>query len=204
MKVTLTFILLTICFSSFSQNPLSLYDSRWDSNVYEECNTAKNCKYMNQREKDYIWVVNCLRKYPSLFYQTIVLKWDYPKRYEKMNRSNPYYVSLLKFMQTVKPVDIFYPDSLVYISAYTHAKESADYYGHERKTQESINAKCNCWEVISYNSFDPIDIVMDLLVDNNNPNYGHRNALMNSEPKLSGASIMKHNKSFYISVLNFK
>ena len=45
---------------------------------------------------------------------------------------------------------------------------------------------------------------MDLLVDNNNPNYGHRNALMNSEPKLSGASIMKHNKSFYISVLNFK
>jgi len=106
-------------------------------------------------------------------------------------------------MQSSSPTGLVYPDSLAYLSAFTHAKESVNYFGHKRITEESRKAKCNCWEVIDYISFESIDIIMDLLLDNNNPEYGHRKTLMEPKIKFAGVSIMKHNKVLAAAVIDF-
>lgn len=204
LKKCIFLILFFISNFLYGQNPLSLYDSEWDKKIYEECNTAENVSYLDKNEKDLIWVINCFRRYPDLFYKTIVVKWDNPKRYKPIDRNGFYYKSLIDFIKIMKPVNILYPDSLVFISSYYHSLESVNYFGHKRVTDKSILSKCNCGEAISYNSFNSVDIVMDLLIDNGNPEFLHRKVLSYNNFNKIGCSIIKHNIAFYLSVINFK
>jgi len=205
MKLTKLLIALLISASCYSQNPLSLWNSSWDNPIFENCNTAKNAKYMTQREKDVIWVLNCMRKSPGLFKETVIQDWDQPKRYGTIKLKNEY-KNLFYYMDNIKPLDMnmIYPDSLLYISSFTHSTEFKNQKGHERITQVDINNSQSCSEVISYNSFEAIDIVMDLLVDSGNPSYGHRKCITSPKYKLAGVSINKHNLGFYSCVIDLK
>jgi hypothetical protein len=203
MKLTKLLIALLISVNSYSQNPLSLWNSAWDNKVFESCNTAKNANYMTQREKDVIWVINCMRANPSLFLKTVVLYWDYPTRYISV-REREEYKSLIPYLQSFNPIDILYPDSLVFMSAMTRAEEYPSHRGHYRITKRGKDNKCNCSENISYSSFDPVDIVMDLLVDINNPNYGHRKILTDSDYIKIGVAIRKEDPGFFVSIIDLK
>jgi hypothetical protein len=72
MKALKLFFALIISSNCYSQNPLSLWNSSWDNKVFDTCNTAKDANYMTQREKDVIWVINCMRSSPDLFVKTVV------------------------------------------------------------------------------------------------------------------------------------
>lgn len=203
MKLTKLLIALLISANCYSQNPLSLWDAVWDNPAFEICNTAKDANYMTRREKDVIWVLNCMRAYPSLFLKTVVVDWDYPKRYISCKEKNEY-KNLIIFFKTLQPINILYPDSLVFVSAMTRAEEYPSHTGHFRTTKIGKNNECNCGEVISYNSFDPIDIVMDLMVDIENPDYGHRKNLTNNNYSKAGAVIRKSNPGFFVSIIDFR
>ena len=117
-----------------------------------------------------------------------------------------HYISenLIPYFKNLEPSDVLYPDSLAYLSAKTRAEEYPSHIGHNRVTQKAKENKCNCGESISYNSFESIDIVMDLLVDINNPNYGHRRMLTDPEFTKVGAATRKENPGFFISIIDFK
>jgi len=203
MKLTKLLIALLISVNSYSQNPLSLWDAVWDKEKFNDLNTAKNVNYMTQREKDVIWVLNCLRAYPSLFLETVGIEWDYPKRYSTYKNTKDYIV-LVDFLNKLNPMGIIYPDSSLYISAMTRSEEYPSHRGHNRTTQRGKDNDCNCSEVISYNSFEAVDIVMDLIIDIGNPNYGHRSILTSTFYSKAGVAIRKSNPGFSITLINFK
>jgi hypothetical protein len=204
MKNIIFLLLINLPLCGFTQNPLSLYDPIWDNHIYDKCNTAENAPYLSQREKELIWVLNCYRQYPQTFIQTVAAKWENPKRYKPIDKNNLFYTSLFKTANQIKPSGLLYPDSMVYYSAKTQCISSGNYFGHERHTYEAKKAKCNCGEVISYNSFDPIDIIMDLLIDNGNLDFSHRKILSLDTFKFIGCSTFRHNIAFYITVINLK
>jgi uncharacterized protein YkwD len=203
MKLTKLLIAILISANCYSQNPLSLWDKIWDDRSFNEYNTAKNANYMSQREKDVIWVINCMRSCPGLFLQTVAIKWDYPKRFTTYKNTKDYKV-LIDFLNKLKPMSVLLPDSSLYKSAMTRAEEYPSHKGHYRTTQRGKNNDCDCSEVISYNSFESVDIVMDLLIDIGNPDYGHREILTNIFYSKAGVAIRKSDPGFYISIINLK
>ena len=203
MKLTKLLIALLISANCYSQNPLSLWDGVWDKEKFNDFNTAKNANYMTQREKDVIWVINCMRVNPILFLKTVVLYWDYPARYTSVKEREEY-KNLIPYLESFNPIDVLYPDSLVYMSAMTRAEEYPSHRGHNRITKRAIENKCACSENISYSSFEPIDIVMDLLVDINNPNYGHRKMLTDADYVKIGVAIRKENPGFFVTIIDLK
>ena len=203
MKLTKLLIALLISANCHSQNPLSLWSSSWDNKVFDVCNTAKDANYMTQREKDVIWVLNCMRSHPSVFFQTVVLYWDYPARYSSV-REKEEYKSLIEFFKKIEPVDILYPDSLAFLSAKTRAEEYPSHTGYNRTTKIGKDNRCYCSENISYNSFESVDIIMDFMVDINNPNYGHRKDLMYLNHSAIGVAIRKQNPGFFASIIDLQ
>lgn len=203
MKLTKLLITLLISVNCYSQNPLSLWDKTWDNSIYNICNTAKDANYMTRREKDVIWVINCMRSTPNLFLETVGIQWDYPKRYTSYKETKEYLV-LLDFLRNLNPMGILSPDSLLYISSMTRAEEYPSHRGTNRTTKRGKDNDCNCSEVLSYSSFEPIDIVMDLLIQIGNSNYGHSSILTNSFYSKVGVAIRKEYPGFYITLINFK
>ncbi len=203
MKALKLFFALIISANCYSQNPLSLWNSSWDNKVFDTCNTAKDANYMTQREKDVIWVINCMRSSPDLFVKTVVKYWDYSPRYNSV-RERKEFKNLTPYLKKIDPLDILYPDSLVYMSAMTRAEEYPSHRGHYRTTQRGKDNKCSCSENISYNSFESIDIVMDLLVDINNPNYGHRKMLTDPDYIKIGVAIRRENPGFIVAIIDLK
>jgi hypothetical protein len=203
MKLTKLLIALLISANCYSQNPLSLWNSAWDNKVFEISNTAKDANYMTQTEKDVIWVINCMRSNPNLFLKTVVKNWDYPARYIS-GKKREEYKNLTPFLENFNPIDILYPDSLLYMSAMTRAEEYPSHKGYYRTTEKGVKNKCKCSESISYSSFDPVDIVMDLLVDVDNPNYENRKMLTDTDYLKIGVAIRKEDPGFFISIIDFR
>jgi hypothetical protein len=203
MKLTKLLIAILISTNCYSQNPLSLWSPSWDNKVFDVCNTAKDANYMTQREKDVIWVLNCMRSHPSVFLQTVIAYWDYPSRYSSV-REKEEYKSLIEFFKKIEPVDILYPDSLAFMSAKTRGEEYPSHRGHERTTKRGKDNKCDCGENISYNSFESVDIIMDFMVDVKNPNYGHRKDLVDLDYSKVGVAIRKENPGFFVSIIDLK
>lgn len=118
-------------------SPLSAYSKTWDDPQYRSCNTAASVTYMNDAEKNVIYILNMARKNPVLFAHTVVKQ--YP---EKRNRyylqNSTYYASLPESMKKMKPVNLLQPDSFCYVSANCHATSSGlkGYVGHTRQSSE--------------------------------------------------------------------
>ena len=203
MKLAKLLIAVLISTNCYSQNPLSLWDKTRDNSLYDMCNTAKDANYMTRREKDVIWVINCIRLYPNLFLQTVGIQWDYPKRYTSYKETKDYLV-LLDFLRKLNPMGMLFPDSSLYMSAMTRAEEYPSHRGTNRTTKRGKDNDCDCSEVLSYSSFEPIDIVMDLLIDIGNPHYGHESILTSPFYSKAGVAIRKENPGFYITLINFK
>jgi hypothetical protein len=203
MKYRLLLCALIVSLYTSAQNPLSLYDAQWDDVKYNTCNTAKDDLYMTQRERDVIWVLNCMRTSPNLFRNTVIKQYDFPKRWKTV-RNTIEYKNLIPYMQTVQPLGLIYPDAIAYNSALVHAFASYNKFGHDRVTKEDIQGMSYLCEVISYDSYEAVDIIMDFLIDIGNPKYGHRLAITSPNYTQAGVSIQKHNLGYYICVINFK
>ena len=184
------------------ESPLAAYSTEWQKTEYLKCNTAKNTAYLSQPEKKLIWVLNMIRSNPSLFALTVVKK--YPDNINKPWIKNiAEYKSLLTTLEKTKKLSLLYPDSLGWISAKCHAVSSglSGYVGHERQDNTcntSFSAEC-----CDYGSNDPLDIIMNLLIDEGVASLGHRNILLSNEYKMAGVSIQPHKLYQYTAVFDF-
>ena len=183
-------------------SPLSDFSEEWNDAKYMACNTAATANYMNEEEKNVIWVLNLARMNPKLFCSTVVKK--YPEFSDNAELVNiTYYQSLITTMNTMKKQNMLQPDSDCFASAQCHAYNSgvSGYTGHERSGPCNTNQYYN-GECCDYGHGNALDIVMSLLIDYDVPSLGHRTACF-SPYKTIGVSIQPHKIYDTNTVLDF-
>lgn len=205
LPVALSFLLLAFAkpFKEAEQSPLAVYSNEWNNATYKQCNTAAHTNYLDDKEKEVIWILNMMRKNPSLFASTVVKK--YPDQSGRTRLKNVReYKSLLKALEKLQPLSILVPDSLSWVSARCHALESGKkgYVGHDRQSKNCKSLTHFMGECCQYGEETPIDIVMSLLIDEGVPSLGHRVIFLGTYDKI-GVSVQPH-KSYRINtVLDF-
>lgn len=184
-------------------SPLAAFSSEWNDPRYLKCNTAANTSYMNDDEKEVIYILNLLRTNPTLFANSVILKypdWDH----KGFLRNIDEYKSLLDTLRKVKPLSLLYPDSLCFVSAQCHAISSgqAGYVGHERQTKECRDKHLYFGECCDYGNKEPLPVLMSLLIDQNVPSLGHRYMCLGWYKKI-GVSIQPHKGYGNNTVIDF-
>ncbi len=201
LAITLTFL---TTFFSFATSPLKIFSDAWNSEKYEDANTARNAIYMTETERQVIHILNLVRMNPSLFERTVVKQYPDYKRNTKMKQSG-YYKSLSVTLAGMNALPILTPDKSCFESAKCHAESSGlkAYVGHDRLNEACKRTVSYNGECISYGYNDALDIVMALLIDENVPSLGHRiNFLGNF--KSVGVSIQPHKTYRYNAVIDFR
>jgi uncharacterized protein YkwD len=186
---------------------VSLGLTRQEKNFSEEekkkANTAADVKYMTEAEKQVIFYLNLCRLNPQKFLEHYVEKSSYVKHHKNMLKKKPQYLSTLKTTLTkLKPLNVLTPDKTMYENAECLAAEqsASGAVGHDRKKcKEEYSGECN-----TYGNSDPLDIVIDLLIDYDVPSYGHRELLLSNEMTGIGVSIKTHKTYRHLAVIDFK
>ncbi len=184
-------------------SPLSAYSQEWNEPRYLACNTAKNVKYMNAKEKELIYILNLVRVNPKLFAET-VLK-NYPdKNDEEWLVENDNYKSLLDTLFLLPPLNILKPNIKCFESAHCHALSCSKdgLIGHDRKTKECEKKMYYQGECIDYGGQHPLEILMNLMIDEGVPSLGHRLICISGYSGI-GVSIQPHKQYRYSTVLDF-
>jgi uncharacterized protein YkwD len=186
-------------------SPFAKYSPEWNNRKYAIANTAANANYMTDTEKMVIYVLNLIRLNPSLFCET-VLK-PYPNSDSDMAHynSSEYFASLVNTLTyRQQPLGILYPDSLSYVSALCHAQYSGSvgYVGHDRSPDCNLIAHFH-GECCDYGFNTALDIVIDLLIDEDEPDLGHREICLDPKFNKLGVSIRPHSVYKYNTVMDF-
>jgi uncharacterized protein YkwD len=200
-------MIIAIWFLSFfvqqPSTPLSTFSSEWNNKRYQLCNTAENAPYLNRAEREIIYILNMARVNPALFLETIIK--NYPAFSEQPELANSsYYKSLLTFLQQQKPLPLLYPDERLFESARCHAISAGKegYAGHDRISQQCKGQENFLGECCFYGSSDPLEIIIDLMIDEDVPSLGHRTILFKNFTKI-GVSLQPHKKYRWNAVLDF-
>jgi hypothetical protein len=210
MRIFFSAVLFLLSTNSIAQtskpapaSPLAVYSKEWNKTEYLACNTAKNVLYMTKKEKDVIYVLNLIRRYPQLFVETVLSK--YPGFEESTAVGGiDYYKTLVDTLNDMDPLDLLVPDRKCYQSAYCHASSSGaiGFVGHERKTTACSARKYFNGECIDYGFSDALDIVLHLLIDEGIASLGHRYICLGDYTGL-GVSIQPHTVYKYCCVMDF-
>ncbi len=203
-KVLLAICLLTTVAVSNAQ---IVRDSRWDAEVFDRANTAKDVSYLSDDEKSVICLCNLARLNGTLFANTYLR--DYVA--EKSLKSE-YVHTLIKDLQNVRNLPMLIPDLGLCTAAANHASDigRTGRTGHKSsdgkdlvKRFEKYFAKGTVSENCSYGKAAPLDIVMQLLIDDGVESLGHRNVMLSEQYGAVGVSIAKHTVFNYNCVLDF-
>ncbi|MEO6404226.1 MAG: CAP domain-containing protein [Ferruginibacter sp.] len=185
-------------------SPLSTFSSEWDDSKYEFCNTASGTDYLAEEEKNLIHILNLARTNPSLFANTVIIKYiNTPDKLYLQNNSN--LKSLLAMMKTMKPIGILKPDEKCFTSAQCHAKSSGTigYVGHDRKNNSCKQNSYFFGECCDYGHDKALGIVITLLIDENVASLGHRKIFLDPAYKSLGVSIQPHKTFRFNAVMDF-
>jgi uncharacterized protein YkwD len=213
MKYLFSFLFLFFIATAFSQSssignlnvsPLASYSTEWNNEKYSECNTAAGVTYMTSTEKNVIYILNLIRTNPVLFANTVLKKYPSVSGKDYLLNDAYYYRSLITDLNKMAPGFLLKPDKDCYTSAECHATSSgaSGYIGHERKTKECKTKKYYFGECCDYGNFDPLEIVLSLLIDKDVPSLGHRYICLGDYKKI-GVSIKPHSKYRTNTVLDF-
>jgi hypothetical protein len=185
-----------------SVSPLSDFSDEWNDPKYAACNTAAGAGYMNDDEKNVIYILNLARSNPKLFCSTVVKQYpEYSDNAELINIT--YYQSLITTMNSMKKQGLLQPDTDCFASAQCHAYNSGitGEDGHTRSDSCRNHIYYN-GECCDYGHADPLDIVMSLLIDYAVPSLGHRKICFGTY-KTIGVSIQPHKTWDTNAVLDF-
>jgi uncharacterized protein YkwD len=176
--------------------------SAWDYQVLEKANTAKKAGYLTADEKKVIQLMNLARIDGGKFLATIA------KPYMADMSSNTFTRSLANTLKKTKTLAPLVIDKVLYELALDHAiiMGESGKIGHDNylKRMKPIQNKYNgLGENCDYGFDDPLTIVMRLLIDEGNPQYGHRVAILNPDFIFVGVSIKPHGKWNFNCVQEF-
>ena len=133
-----------------------------------DTNSGARVVWMNAFDKEVLYWLNVARLDPAGFFNRFV------KKQLESDTTNSYLRSLQVNMYAMIPASALLPDKALYEAALCHARNSgaAGYVGHSRMNGPCL--KIYRGECCSYGSEVPLDVVIQLLVDEGVPSLGHR------------------------------
>jgi uncharacterized protein YkwD len=211
MKIFVGLLLLNSTLNLFAQqsknnaSPLAIYSTEWNGKQYALCNTATGVSYMSNQEKEIIYIINLVRRYPSLFCKTVLNSYPLKTGKQHLLQNKYYYQSLVNELNVLNQLSLLMPDSICYVSAFCHAITSgkSGYVGHERQSNSCKENQYYSGECCAYGYSNPLDIVMQLLIDEDVPSLGHRRILLNNYQTI-GVSMQPHTQYFFNTVLDLE
>jgi uncharacterized protein YkwD len=199
--------LLSIALFLFTQQTFAQSDvwEKWDPEVIEQANTAKDVEYYSDEEKKVVFFMNLARIDGPLFAETIL------DTYVKDNdtENNSYLRSLYKDLRKIENLKPLIPEENLTSIAQGHATKSGKtgHVGHkdfEKRFKPFMgNPYSNVGENCSYGFADAIDIVVTLLIDDGVKSLGHRENNLKPEFNSVGVAIREHKGYRYNCVIDF-
>ncbi|PWS31336.1 CAP domain-containing protein [Pedobacter paludis] len=200
------------------------YAQEWTNAEIRKANTAGSANYLTEEEKGVILYMNLIRLDGQKFYYTFLD--DYINKYNanvrqyrnynelKITRTNTYYTSLLKHLQGIKNLPLFYPDDKLSALSKGHAVDlnRNNLESHESSNGDKFSKRLSKYfpnksmsENIDFGYSKSLDIVCHLLLDCGVPSLGHRFNIIDQKYKLNtvGVSIQPHPSYNYCTVIDF-
>lgn len=161
--------------------------------------TALNARYLTRTERDIIHVLNLMRLDPPGFAEKVVKSYPDQAGDPDMRRSS-YYNSLLRDLAAASPLPVLKPDEALFNYARCHATRSGltGYVGHTR-SKPCEESPIYGGECCQYGMEDALGVVMELLIDQNIPDLGHRKILMTGFTHIGVA--MRPHKTYRVNTV---
>ena len=175
-------------------------------------NTGVYANYLSAEEKKVLQLINLARTDGNLFLK------EYADKFIAANpifKNNKFAQSLYTDLRKAKGLPALTPNEKLFRSAKAHALDigTKGLKGHNSSSGESFNKRIPKFlstymgfgENISYgtDNNNALPIVMLLLIDNNNPDYGHRKNILSPSFETIGTSIQQHKAYGYLCVQDF-
>jgi hypothetical protein len=157
--------------------------------------TARNIKWLTNKEKDIYYWLNYARMYPRDFCDKYILP------LMETNADPNYLLTLIDYMYEMKPMNPLIPDKSLYESAKCHAESTgkAGIVGHDRLKGCTSKYYGECCD---YGNFSAKDHVIRLLVDEHVSSLGHRYISLGFYDQV-GISVASHIKYSETVVFDF-
>jgi hypothetical protein len=166
---------------------------------WQQAFTALNARYLTRTERDIIHVLNLMRLDPPGFAEKVVKSYPDQSGDPDMRKSS-YYKSLLRDLAAASPLPPLEPDEALFNYARCHATRSGltGYVGHTR-SKPCEETPIYGGECCQYGMEDALGVVMELLIDQNIPDLGHRKILMTGFTHIGVA--MRPHKTYRVNTV---
>lgn len=174
----------------------------WTPEERATANTAASVTYMDTIEKEIIMYCNLARLYPKKFSEIELTNYWGTKESPEQYRNSYNRKSLIRELESMKPVDALQPDSQLtdMASCFQRELNKTGNTGHDRKVCKEDYMAENC----SFGKFTAKDIVMQLLIDEGVASLGHRKNILNAEYSKLGVAFGDHKRFGKCAVMDFR
>jgi uncharacterized protein YkwD len=200
--ILLTFIFITQ-FTFFAQKSNYPFN-KWTEDELLSAKVEDSIIFLNEVEKEVVYYSNLVRINPPLFAKTYLAKYV-----DSMKISNKNVKSLNKTLKSTKKMSPLSVDLKLVEMSKDHATKSgkSGKEGHQNfasRAKKFLKNKYNpVAENCEYGSQNAMQIVMNLLIDEANPDFLHRKNFLNFEFNSIGVSIQPHKKHKTNCVIEF-
>ena len=189
-----------MCIHFLGQSQNSDLFQLWPDTALAKANSAINVECMVEQEKQVIYYINLCRMNPSLFEETFL------KNYLKENRikKDKNVKELITNLKETGPRVLLKPDRILTETARKHAIDmgnsgrtghnASDGTPYRSRMEELLVKFSSVNENANYGNELAIDIVINLLIDSNSPNAGHRRNILDIESRFIGVAIEPHKR----------
>ncbi len=191
MKNSLFILLLILCHSLHSQNPV--WDS-WDPDVIRSLHNASGIEYLTEEEQKVVLFMNMARHDGPLFASTFLDAYVGENQVENSSYLRSLYKDLKKTSGLV-PLQV--EGDLTSVSqGHADLSGKTGHVGHKNFDKRFAPLRGNpytAWaENCSYGYKDAVEIVITLLIDEGVKGVGHRRNILNKEFNSVGVAIYPH------------
>jgi uncharacterized protein YkwD len=204
--MTKLLLLLLILFPVFHVSAQKRIDdkiwSQWDSTTIAKANTAADADYMTSEEKLVILITNLARINGQLFSETFL------NSYLEGEEKDKYSKSLYKDLKPVKNLPLLHPENDLYKIAEGHAIKSGKsgklgHQGFDARFKPVMKKYNRVGENCAYGFDTAFDIALQLLIDKDVKDLGHRVNMLSKDFDSIGVSIQPHKTYRYNCVMDF-
>jgi len=170
--------------------------------IEEKANTAEGADYMTKKEQLVVYYHNIARLDGAYFIKNYLEPFmDTTPEYKR----NADYSSLIRALKKVKNLPVLEPAEDLTTMAKEHAKTSGKtgHVGHRGYNSRS-KKYCSDYKYYSencdYGVDHPLEVVIDLLIDEGVPGKGHRENILNPKVNTIGVGYAPH-KTYVVNVV---
>lgn len=172
------------------------------------CNSAPQ---MSAEERQIVNEVNLARSQPTAYAQFVASRYDSLDQANvyrrdgmsiRMKEGRPAVDEAVRFLRAAAPRRPLLASNCLAMAARDHVRDQgptgnvghqgSDGSGPCDRTQRHLGQRIACGEAISYGHENPRDIVVSLIVDDGQPDRGHRNIMFDNQYKSLGVALGAH------------